>query len=94
MEAGSTLSQLLGFGLLLWIGFALAVFGLPAAFLAGQRGRSPVTWAAIAVFIGPFAIITAGLSTRAPDGRFYACPHCDEAISLYAARCPFCSSEL
>ncbi len=79
---------------LLWLLPALLVFGLPASWLAGEKGRPEWTWLLLALFLGPLAILLLGLAPRAPHGRYQACPECAEAVFLSAVRCPFCGYNL
>jgi hypothetical protein len=76
--------------LVLWVVTTLVVFGLPAAWLAGEKGRNPLAWLLAAVLIGPIAVLTVGLSPRSAGGAFGSCPRCREAVFADADVCPFC----
>lgn len=87
------LGMLLVYGLA--VGLVLFVTcGLPAAFLAEQRGRSQLNWALLGIFLGPVAILVVGLSEREPYGRFEECPDCGEAVFREARRCSHCRALL
>ncbi len=79
---------------LLWLLPAILFFGLPASWLAVEKGRSEWSWFLLALVLGPLAILLLGLAPRGPQGRYQACPECSEAVFLSAVRCPFCGYDL
>ncbi len=64
--------------------------GLPALWLAGEKGRDPYIWAVIGVLFGPIAVAMVGFAPRRAGGIFGECPACREAIRAEARICPFC----
>jgi hypothetical protein len=67
--------------------------GLPAAWLATQRGRSALDWAFIGILLGPLAVLLVGLAPIQPAGRYGSCTRCSEVIRLTATRCRYCGWE-
>jgi len=74
------------------------LFGMVAAILATQKGRSGFGWFLLGVLIGPFALIVALLPSREDQSRHDAlrygqaagyrkCPSCAEAIRAEAVKC-------
>ena len=69
-------------------------FALTAAVIGYSKGRNAFGWFACGFFIGPFALIVAGLPPVGREGQFAACPYCKEVIQSDATRCRFCGSPL
>jgi hypothetical protein len=90
---GVDLSGFFGTVLLLWIGVTLCVFGVPAAWLANEKGRNPAVWAIVGILIGPMAVLAVGFSPRVAEGEFGACPSCLEVVYRDAEMCPFCKTQ-
>jgi hypothetical protein len=74
----------------LWIIAGLVLWGLPAMWLADQKGRDPLAWVLLALFLGPIALLTVGMAPRGARGRYGRCPACRESIDLDAEVCAFC----
>lgn len=63
-------------------------FALPAAWLAGERGRSGLVWFLVGLLLGPVAILILGFAPILPEGRYRHCVECLETILEGATRCP------
>lgn len=60
--------------------------GLPAAWIAGERGRSATNGFLAGVFFGPIAVVTTGV--------YMECPECREGIRAEATCCPHCRADI
>ena len=72
----------------------LVAFGLPAAWLARERGRDPANWLVAGLLLGPVALILVGLAPLGRSGRYAFCPACIETVWRLAPRCPYCGHEI
>jgi hypothetical protein len=79
--------------LLVWLGVMIVVGGLPAAWLASERGREPFIWLFVGVVLGPLAPLLVGLAPIAAGGRFGPCRRCAEPVRREATRWPHCAWE-
>jgi hypothetical protein len=84
--AGVTLTLLL-----IWLGVMIVVGGVPAAWLASERGREPFIWLFVGVLLGPFAAVVVGLAPVAAGGKYGRCRRCAEPVRREATRCPHCA---
>jgi hypothetical protein len=89
----TTSNVFLGALIVLFVLWALAG-AIPAAWMAGQKGRSQVSWFLMGVFYGPFAVIMCGLTPVKTRGTGYVCPACVEPVHPTASRCPHCREGL
>jgi len=65
---------------------------IPAAWLAGERGRPPLDWALVGFFLGPVALLMVGLAPIAPAGAWLQCSICLGTVKAGARRCQHCGS--
>jgi len=68
--------------------------GLPAAWIAGERGRSSVNGFLAGVFFGPIAVVAIGLAPVGTTGVYTECPECREGIRVEATCCPHCRADI
>lgn len=76
----------------LWL--VLATFGLLAALIAAERGRSPLGWFLGGLLVGPFALLVSALPARVCPGRFTRCRSCLEIVPEQAQKCRYCGTAL
>lgn len=72
----------------------LATFGLLAALIAAERGRSPLGWFVGGLLVGPFALLVSALPNKVSPGRFAKCPACLEIVREQAQICRYCGTAL
>lgn len=81
---------------------AALVWGLPAAIVAGDRGRSAVVYFVFGILLGPLALIhalvqprtfTAELARQEAAGRL-RCWQCCEFVYQDAQVCAYCAADL
>ena len=70
------------------------VGGLPAAWIAGERGRSSVSGFLAGGLFGPIAVVAIGLAPAGTTGVFVECPECREGIRVEATCCPHCRADI
>lgn len=87
---GGAIAVAFGWAILGWLLFGLLSGGIPAMWLAGQKGRSEFAWLITGIFWGPLAVLPVGLAPRGASGQFGRCSECQEVIHLGARRCPHC----
>lgn len=84
--------------LILWI-----VFGIIAAVIASEKGRSGCGGFALGVLLGPFGILWALLmrrdqanidDTALKSGEMKKCPACTELVRVEATKCRHCGEDL
>jgi hypothetical protein len=80
--------------LFLYLALWLGAFGMPAYWLAYERGRPAGTWFIVGLFLGPIALLMLGFAPARGAGRFDECPFCLEAVRLGAVRCSHCGSAM
>ena len=90
VDIGGALAGIGVFLGVLYVGFMVLIGGLPAAWLAAERGRSYFTWLLVGTLWGPLAILLVGLAPIRASGPFGPCTRCLEAVRIGAIRCPHC----
>jgi hypothetical protein len=70
LNIGGASASVSVFLVMLYFAFMLLIGGLPAAWLAAERGRGYVTWLLVGVFWGPLAVFVVGLAPIRPSGAF------------------------
>jgi hypothetical protein len=74
--------------------FVVAImFGMIAALVAADKGRSPIGWFVTGFLIGPFSLAVIALPRKLAAGRFAECPACLEIVREDAAVCRHCGTE-
>ena len=71
-----------------------ATFGLLAALIAFERGRSPLGWFLGGFLVGPLALLVSALPARASPGRFVQCRACLGIVREHAQVCRHCGTGL
>lgn len=69
------------------------VFGVIAALVATEKGRSPIGWFFTGFLVGPFSLAVIALPRKLRAGRYSECPACFEVVREDASVCRYCGTE-
>lgn len=69
------------------------MFGMMAAVIATEKGRSAIGWFLTGFLVGPFSLAVLALPRKQRVGRFVECPACLEVVREEASVCRYCGTE-
>lgn len=78
------------------------LWGLPAAVVAEDRGRSAALYFVFGILLGPLALVHALVQARTFDAELrrqeaqgrHRCAHCSSFVYQDASACPYCHEDL